>query len=612
MSHALLALASALALSNPVPRVQDAAAAPGLELVDERALHEALNAIATDHPELAALTVVGRSREGRAIEALRLAGGTPPPGRPAILVVANLDGPLVYTSSVALHEARELAARYGSDERVTKLLDSTTLYFVPRANPDAAAARFQSPLMEVEATGAGVDDDRDGRAGEDDRSDANGDGFVLSMRVADPEGEWIEDPAEPRVLIRADRSKGQRGTWKLVPEGRDSDGDEEVAEDPVHDAVVNRNFPESWIEHAPSSGLFPTDEPEAQALCNFVLDHPDLALVLVYGREHELGAKPEVAKGGGKRGDEALGFAEEDAALLEELGKRYRELTGNEGANAKEEPGSFQAWCHLQRGLWTIALRPWTVPTKPEKKKDKEPEGEKASEEKEGAGEAPAAKSDESAPTTGADRPQPEEPENAPAAPAATEEGGAKPKPEPEPSEDARALHWLEEHGVEPAYFAWTPFEHPELGAVEIGGFAPYVRVEPPPDLLNELAPKELEFLIALGELVPRVALVDVRAKELGGGLYEVKAALENASLLPLESRAALAARSERPARVRLALGVGASLVAGPRQELVGDLAGSGGRSEFRWIVRASDAGALKVEVETDNAGSASVAPEVK
>ena len=35
---------------------------------------------------------------------------------------------------------------------------------IPRANPDAAEARFRTPLFEAHATGAGVDDDRDGRA----------------------------------------------------------------------------------------------------------------------------------------------------------------------------------------------------------------------------------------------------------------------------------------------------------------------------------------------------------------------------------------------------------------------------------------------------------------
>src|SRR5690606_32922390 len=148
----------------------------------------------TQHTNLCELVPVGTSRDGRAIEALRIGTQDEQGGRPAILVVAALEGPMAYTSALALHHARELTGGYGSNESITALLDRTTVYVIPRANPDACEARQETPLAERRATGHGVDNDRDGRNGEDDVADVDGDGVVAWMRYEDPEGTWIVDP----------------------------------------------------------------------------------------------------------------------------------------------------------------------------------------------------------------------------------------------------------------------------------------------------------------------------------------------------------------------------------------------------------------------------------
>ena len=185
---------------------------------------------------------------------------------------------------------------YGNNDAVTAFLDETTVYVLPRANPDAAEARFTSPRFELQSGGRGVDNDRDGRSGEDGPSDVNGDGMIVSMRVLDPEGTWILDPTDARALVEADPKKGERGQYKLHVEGRDADGDERVAEDPARDTQLNRNFSSGWNEHAAHSGLFPSDEPEVQALMEFVLQLEDLALVVCYGGPDNLVGEPETVK----------------------------------------------------------------------------------------------------------------------------------------------------------------------------------------------------------------------------------------------------------------------------------------------------------------------------
>jgi len=120
---------------------------PPLELRDHAQLSLELKALADAHPDLVQLSKLGASRSGRAIEALRIAGAGAEDerARPAILLVANVEGPRVFASAVALHHARALVEGYASDERVKALLDSTTVFVVARANPDGAEARFATP-----------------------------------------------------------------------------------------------------------------------------------------------------------------------------------------------------------------------------------------------------------------------------------------------------------------------------------------------------------------------------------------------------------------------------------------------------------------------------------
>jgi hypothetical protein len=555
---------------------QDSAADARLKNLDQRDLQLAMARLATEHPALVTVVPVGESRKARRIEALRVAAGELVPGRPAVLIVAGVDGPLVWTSSLALDHVRELTARYASDARVKALLDSTTLYVIPRVDADAAEARFQTPLFEATASGPGVDDDRDGRQGEDPPADVDGDGRILWMRVPDPLGEWTADPLDPRATIKADRAKGQRGTFKLVREGRDADKDESAAEDNELDTVLNRNFPQGWIEHGADAGRFATDEPGARALCEFILLHKDIALVLTYGTLDNVVDKVKAeGKAPSMSANPSDGIPEADAALLAEIGKRFTDA-GRAVKGDGKDAGTFQAWVQAQRGLWTVNVCPWSVPLDEETAKK---EGEESPEKKE-------------------------------------DEGSSKKKKKGDdkesPSDDVKRLRWIDAKNESARFVPWKPFQHPELGPVEIGGFAPYALIEPPDAERAEIAAKNLEAVIGLCEYVPRVRLVEPKAKDKGSGLWEVECALVNESRLPIESALAQRAGVVRPVRLRLSLPDGATVLAGRRQELVRDLAGSGGRKEFRWLVRGAAPSAMKIMVDSDGAGASSAAPEVK
>ncbi len=519
---------------------------------------------------------LGRSRGGRELFALRIAADrTRADDQPAILVVANVEGSQPWTSSLALHHAEQLVAR-AQEPDVARMLASTCFYIVPCANPDAHEQRFAAVRSEREATGPGVDSDRDGRVGEDPPGDVNGDGQITLLRVLDPRGEWISDSTDERLLVKADKNKGESGRWRVWTEGRDLDGDERVAEDASLDACVNRNFPAEWKEHAPESGAFPTDEPETLALCEALLQRPQIALVVSYGAFDNLVEKPKsVAADAATKRVPTAGVVEADASLMAELGKRYGELTGSKHKGRALEGGEWHTWAYAHCGVWSLAIRPWDIPL-----------------------DTPEAKRDGEAPPSG-------EAEGAAKREAKSEAQPESKKDKRETSDELKRLRWIDANeGESWRFVSWSAFEHPELGPCEIGGFAPFARSEPPAGARAELARKQLDFLTSLASELARVRIDEFSARELGEGLYELRGVIVNPSRLPLASASAVRMRSLRPARIELVLTGDAQLVAGDPRQLVRALDGSGGRFEARWLVRARSLDEMSLELHTQHAGS--------
>lgn len=545
-----------LSLLSVAPPSQDGAGGD-VPLLGHAEVVSAMQSLASAHPDLVSIELVGHSRDSRKIEALRIAAGAALDGRPAILVAANLEGPRLFSTSLVLHGANALVAGYPDDAAIKELLDTTTLYIVPRVNPDAAERVFFDPREECWTGGYGVDDDRDGRDQEDPPLDLNGDGLISMMRVWDEEGEWITDPHDPRAMVEADPAQGQRGAWKLYREGRDQDADGRIAEDAEHDTFLHRNFPAGWIEHETGMGLFPGDEPESRALMDFVIRHRDLALVVIYDGLDNLVEAPETVPDDA-RGDHRVpppGVLESDAVVLARIAERYREITESEATGDESDAGTFARWCYEHRGLMTLSLVPWSVPeVKAETTKGKE----------EGA-----------------------------------EEEEAK-----ELSDAAKLLAGLDATGEAWRFITWRPFEHPDLGPVEIGGLAPFAEILPPMNQRREIANDQARFLASLGDLPARLEVAKFTRKDLGGGVWEVEAVIRNHAVLPLQTAAARRSRTIRPARVRLEIPSTRMLLSGQIQELLSELPGVDGKQTFTWLVRAPGGHDIGLSLDSDHAGS--------
>ncbi len=576
------------------------------------------------HPAWARMEALATSIGDRAVWRLELGAGSAgaSTNRPAMLAVGGLEGNDLAGPTILLHWAEGLLASASTNEATRRLLETTTLHVIPRLNVDAAESFFAQPRVERSVSLQPFDGDRDGLVDEDGPEDMNGDGLITWMRVEDPEGELRLDGTDARLLVKADRAKGERGGWRLLVEGRDNDHDEGWNEDDLGGVNFNRNFPFGYRFFEADTGRHPVSEVETRALADFVVAHPSIGVVFAYGAGENLTQTPK-AEPGGRRPPTAV--HEGDLPIWRELGKGWREALGLK----KELPGlgvggTFADWVYFHRGRLALAARPWSSALQVELGKAGQPEAAKA--------EGPGGEAGEAAPgagvgTGGGVGAAPAEGSATPAAgpPAGRGPGGrrgppgraepAKASGEGRVEEDRAWLQWADKHYPE-GFVPWKEIEHPDFPGrkVEVGGEAPFARSNPPLALLEDLAVRQGGFLTALAGRLPRVGFRKAEARHLGEWVYEIVVQVENQGYLP--TAMAQGAVSGEVDATRLLLGLeDKDLVAGSRRTLLGPIEGSGGMVETRWVVRVKGRSAIRAEVVSTLGGSAQVTielPEVR
>ncbi|MEJ2704874.1 MAG: M14 family metallopeptidase, partial [Sedimentisphaerales bacterium] len=322
------------------------------EYQDNRSLGRQLTALAEQNPEVMRITDIARSMGKRKVWLVEAGRGADQDRRtrPAMLVVAGIEGNDLIGSSVAASWLGQLIERYGSDDEVTRLLETTTIYLFPRLNPDAAESFFAQPQRETSSNGKPVDDDHDGLVDEDGPEDLNGDGLITWMRVEDPEGQYILDPKDNRLPLKADDLKGEVGAWRYLVEGIDNDHDERWNEDGPGGVNFNRNFPRDYDFFAPDSGVYQVSETETRALAEFVVGHPNIGIIVTYGAADNLLKTPEGARPEGRR-EPLKAIDEEDVGYYKVMGELYRGALGlDKELEGASEHGTFSDWMYYQRG----------------------------------------------------------------------------------------------------------------------------------------------------------------------------------------------------------------------------------------------------------------------
>ncbi len=579
----------------------------------------ALKQMVRSHSNIAGMESIGKTNDGRDIWVITVAGpgSTPPEERPALFVGAAFEGDHLIGSEISLFITDFLLTNYESDETVRNSVTDFTYYILPRCNPDAAEKMFMDVKAGIKTNNTPFDGDNDGRLDEDGPEDLNKDGFITLMRVKSPDGKYVIDPKDARLVKKADPVKGERGVFEIFREGIDNDSDGFINEDPPGGVDLNRNFQHEYPYYQADAGLFMISETESRALMDWMLKHRNIAVVLTYGESDNLIVSPDSKGKLGPAGDIALfNFANEglkeagkvgifekkdpsvsrfmrryrrqqpqeagrgrpvrlaekvvnkaDISFYKTVGDKYKELTGiKELPPVRTPEGAFFQYGYYQFGVLSLSTPGWGIT-------------------------APAVKGEE------------EKAGKAPAMP--------RKKSERSGTADSKFLKWMDSKGID-GFAEWTEFDHPELGKVEIGGFKPYALYNPPAEEISNLGKKNADFAIYLTTLFGKIEIDRTEVINHGGGLYQIKAEVVNTGYLPTSLRHGIVSRSVKPVMVQLGIDSQNIISGNNKTSFIRSLSGSGGREKFEWFVNGKDGDTIELKAVSQKAGSAVIKLSLK
>lgn len=471
-----------------------------------------LNQLAEDYPELVELYSIGKTATGQRemwmIEITNKNTG-PASSKPGAYFDGNQHDNEVMGGEVATFLPYYLLTQYGKNEEITHLLDTRVLYILPLANPDGAEAYITG---RVDWDPMAIDNadrlyDR-GENGDDGPEDLDGDGEILKMRVENPDGNWKTYEEDPRIMVRREEDDSTGTFYDLYDEGVDSDKDGDINNDPPYTRfITNRNYPGHWSSDDGKyrgAGDYPLDEKNSHNIVEFIVHHPNIAMIESYHTTSGVHLRPFSA-----RPTEDLPRKDlQDYTAILAMGTEittypqasiYHEFTTIDPDLAPEEqPGTrhgvFVDWGYLHHGIFSTTTELWTM-------EDFVNEV--------GWGEIPR------------DKPL-----------------FAIPGRYRRPDVQARVLQWLDEHEGAPElsgqkYVGWKPYKHPSLGEVELGGFTRYwLRNPPPGPYFKKVAVDQAEFAMRRGLLTPLVKIRDVFVSPSGKDTWKVRAKIVNEGYL--------------------------------------------------------------------------------
>ena len=538
-------------------------------------LTEILQAWAAERPELFRVESIGSSHEGREIWLCTLTNFESGPDleKPALLIEGNIHSIEVTGATAALHLIDRLVSGYGEDDRVTRVLDTRAFYVIPRLNPDgpelalAERPRFirssTRPWPLVEPVDGLHEEDLDG------------DGRILMMRVRDPNGSWKPHPEEPRMMARREPDDAEGVFYRMLWEGRirNYDGVTIKVVPPLEGLDLNRNFPMEWAVEAEQlgAGPYPASEPEIRAMLQAIVDRPNITGHISYHTFSGVHLRPYSSYP-----DEH--FPTADLRMYQLLGEKATELTGYPAISIfhdfKYDPkqtvkGGANDWLYDHLGVFSWTTEFWSP------QREAGIEGFQYIE-------------------------------------------WLRDHP---PEDDLKLLRWSDEQLDGRGYVDWYPFEHDQLGEVELGGWdVMYCWGNIPPQFLErEVAPhSELAIWQLLASPLLEVRSLEVEA--LGEDTWLVRLVLENTGWLPTSvSERAVERKAVLPLEAEITLPEGGRVVGGEKKVDLGQLDGrvhrrsllwwasndaTSDRAKVEWVVEASAGSSVAVEARHQRAGT--------
>ena len=492
-----------------------------------------------------------------------------------MFIEANVHGNEIQGAEVALYTIWYLMENYDSIDEVKRLVDERVFHILPTVNPDGRDYFLDGTGSGARTGHIPVDSDGDGLTDEDGPNDLNGNGVIEQIRKYVPgQGTFRLDPTDSRFMQPV--GPGETGDWELLgSEGIDDDGDGRTNEDPVGGYDPNRNYGADWQPSYIQGGSmdYPFRLPEARAINDFMVERPNIAGFQSF---HNSGGMILRPPGSAWYGD----YPASDIRVYDELGE-----TG-------ERMLPYYNYYVIWRGLYTVhgGSIDWTndglgiVSFSNELWNGGQYFNSPLLQEQQ---------QDQNSPISG--------------------------------QSSRFFFDDLLELGDE--YVEWAPFDHPEYGAVEMGGWKKLSGRVNPRFMSMELFHRNMAFTLYHADMMPMMSMGETSVERVGGDLYKVRVDITNERLIPTVTAEARDNRVVAPDIINVSGGVevvAAGWVAskvrpGPTQMIdQSDLnrimlrSGAPGRvtRTIEYLVRGS--GSMTVEYVSQKGGTVSTSVQVR
>ena len=451
-----------------------------------------LSAIAKKYPGLVSIESYGRSHLGRDLMLATITDTTTGAHhtKPAHWIDANIHATEVTGGVAALYIIQDLVEKFNNrDETVVEALRTRTFYIAPRVNPDGVEdALADKPLFHRSSVRPWPW--RDGHRWPGlSVEDIDGDGAIRTMRIADPDGAWIEHDEDVRVMVPVGPLGAPRGKtrYRLLDEGLLENFDGFTIPMPRDPAGLdlNRNFPAGWGTNVLGSGDHPMSEPEVHALVRAVTSRPN---VCGYNAFHTSGGF--MLRPSSTRADSTMPPL--DIWVFNEFGNLSVQHTGYPVHSVYEDltwdknetmSGAGDDWAYEHLGVFSWTTEFWDAIFH--------------------------ATGDHS--------------------PSNIWYVG------PSPAQDLAVCKWSDTHAPG-SYAAWKKFDHPQLGTIEIGGCDFFrIWINAPSSKLCDEVKGHVHFALFQALASPRIEIKLASAESVGDGVWQVRLGIANTGWLGTE-----------------------------------------------------------------------------
>ena len=442
-------------------------------------------------PKFLKLESIGKSYKGRDIMLMTINNPETGPemSKAAMYIDANIHGNEIQGGEVCLYTIWYMMENYGRVDEITRLVNERVFYILPCVNPDGRQHFMEKDGGNARSGHVPVDEDNDGLFEEDGPNDLNGNGLIESIRKYVPgQGNYRISAIDKRIMEPV--GFGEKGDYIMLgDEGIDDDNDGRINEDDLGSYDPNRNWAADWQPNYVQGGAmdYPFQLPEAKAVNDFLLAHPNIAGVQAY---HNSGGM--ILRGPGA---EATGeYPASDVRFYDELGRNgerilpfYRYIVLWSGLYTVH--GGFIDWTSDGLGIISFSNELWNS----------------------------------SQYYTSTDLQKQVQDPNSPI------------------SGQRGRFFFDDKLEFSDQYVEWKEFDHPVYGKVEIGGeWRKFLGRVPPRFMNEELCHRNMAFTLYQADEMPKMEIGETKVKKIGDNVYRVWVDFTNQKVAPtITARAA-------------------------------------------------------------------------